>query len=259
MRRIVVGDCIQEGLLHLADPDAPSEAEFESQVARALSCFFPNHRCVAFTGAFRLDTEVYRPDLALFASDFSHWFVIEVELVSHSFECHVLPQVRAFRYGEPLDDCVAQISKVLSISAAQAVTLIRHVPRSVAVVANKLDTKWKIALGAHNIQLIAVSTFSSLSGLNALEIEGDLDVFLESLGFGVYSATDRSLRFPKSVRVPTGQVQISDPLGGTALWTVARDDLYAWITKDTGSPSIANGSLIQILRTVDGRITLKRP
>jgi hypothetical protein len=259
MRRIVVGDCVKERLLRLADPDAPTEAEFEFQVARALTCFFPNHRCIMFTGGFRLDAEVFRPDLALFAADYSHWFVIEVELISHSFERHVLPQVRAFRYGDPLDDCASQIAKALDISVAQATTLVRHVPRNVAVVANKRDPMWEIALRSHSIQLLIVSAFSALAGPDALELEGDLEVFQESLGFGVYSATDRSLRFPASVRLPTGKIQIHDPLGSTALWTVARNGAHAWITKDVGLPSIPHDSHVQLLRTVDGRITLKRP
>lgn len=259
MRRIVVGDCVKERLLRLTDPDAPTEAEFEYQVVRALTCFFPKHRCIVFTGGFRLDAEVFRPDLALFASDFSHWFVIEVELVSHSFERHVLPQVRAFRYGEPLDDCVKQIANALEVAPAQAITLVRHVPRNVAVVANKREAAWEIALRSHSIQLLAVSAFSSHAGPNALELEGDLEVFQESLGFGQYSATDRSLRFPHSTRLPSGQIQICDPLGAAALWTVSRDASQTWITKDIGLPSIAHGSHVQLLRTVDGRITMKRP
>jgi len=259
MRRIVVGDCVQARLLRLTDPDAPTEAEFEYQVVRALTCFFPNHKCIVFSGGFRLDAEIFRPDLALFASDFSHWFVIEVELVSHSFERHVLPQVRAFRYGEPLDDCVNQIAKALGVTPRQAITLVRHVPRNVAVVANKREATWEIALRSHSVQLLAVSVFSSQSGPSALELEGDLEVFQESLGFGQYSATDRSLRFPTSVRLPSGEVQIHDSLGSTSLWTVARDGSHTWITKDVGLPSIPHESHVQLLRTVDGRITLKRP
>ncbi|HZR86485.1 MAG TPA: hypothetical protein VFB02_06760 [Bradyrhizobium sp.] len=259
MRRIVVGNCVKERLLRLVDPDAPTEAEFEQQVVRALSCFFPNHQCIVFTGGFRLDGEVLRPDLALFPADYSHWFVVEVELTSHSFERHVLPQVRAFRYGEPLDDCASQIAKALNISVPQATTLVRHVPRNVAVVMNKREPTWEIALRSHSIQLLIVSAFSSEAGLDAVELDGDLEVFQESLGFGLYSATDRSLRFPTSVRLPTGRIQIHDPLGSTSLWTVARDGVYAWITKDVGLPSIPHDSHIQLLRTVDGRITLKRP
>src|ERR1700730_17442443 len=101
MRTIMVGDCHVDRVYRQSDPDAPSESEFEFCVARALSCVYPDFRCVVFNGSFRYDDRTYRPDLALVANDFSHWFLIEVELVSHSFEGHVLPQVQAFRYGTP--------------------------------------------------------------------------------------------------------------------------------------------------------------
>jgi hypothetical protein len=259
VRRIMVGDCVTERLLHIADPDAPSEAEFEYQVARALSCMYPAYKCIVFSGGFRLDAEIFRPDLALIALNFSHWFVIEVELVSHSFDRHVMPQVKAFQYGEPTEDCITQIAKGLDKSTAQAQTLIHHVPRNVAVIANKRDPMWEIALRSHGIQLLAVSAFRSEAGTDALELDGDIEVFQESLGFGIYSAIDRSLRFSKTVKLPTGFVQINDPFGSVSLWTVARDDQYAWITKDVGSPSIPNGSHVQLVRTIHGKITLRRP
>lgn len=259
MRRFVVGDCNPNHLLHLQDPDAPSEAELETKAACALACFFPEFKCIVFSGGFRLDTEVYRPDLALIARNYSHWYVIEVELASHSFERHVLPQVRAFQYGSPLPDAASQLSSQLGVSRPQAETLINHIPRNVAVIANKRLSQWEQTLRSHGIQLLTVSAFRSSTGTEALELDGELEAPLENLGFGTYSSTDRSLRFPASVRLPTGTVQIHDPSGSPSLWTITRDSHNAWITKNLGLPSIAQDSVIQLLRTVDGKITMRRP
>lgn len=159
MRRIVVGDCQQDQLLRLLDPDAPSEAEFEAKVAKTLACLFPEYRCIVFSGGFRLDTQIFRPDLALVAKNYSHWFVVEVELVSHSFDRHVLPQVRAFQYGTPLSDGAAQLAKELGIGRSHAATLIDHVPRNVVVVANQRLTNWETSLRSHTIQLLTVSAY----------------------------------------------------------------------------------------------------
>lgn len=259
MKRLLVGDEGSDRVFQLSDPDGPSEGEFEHKVARVLTQLYPHYRCILFSGSFLHDAEIFRPDMALVARDFSNWFVIEVELTSHSFERHVLPQVKAFRYGTPLPDCVTQLAAGLSVTQAQAQTLIEHVPRAVAVIVNRRETSWEIALRAHTIQLLAVSAYASLAGLEAFELDGEIDVIRESLGFGIYLATDRSLRFPKSVRLPLGQIQISDPAGAPSLWSVARDEQYAWITKDIGVPSIPNGSHIQLIRTFDGKITLRRP
>ena len=53
---------------------------------------------------------IKKPDLALVANDLSHWFVVEVELLSHSLDGHVLPQMRCLKYGEPQLGCVEIIS-----------------------------------------------------------------------------------------------------------------------------------------------------
>jgi hypothetical protein len=243
----------------MTDPDAPNEMEFQSWVAKVLSCVYPNYLCVLFEGSFAYYDRSYRPDLALVAKDFSHWFVIEVELVSHSFEKHVLPQVRAFCYGTAGPDCVSVLSRELGVSSEKARTLVELVPRAVVVIANKREPHWEIALGAHNIQLLAVSVFRSKNGLDAVELDGTLEVFSESLGFGIYSVTDRSLRFHKGLRLHAGSVQINDPAGGLALWTVTPAGDVTWVTKDVGFPDIEDGAYVQIIRTIDGRLSIRRP
>jgi hypothetical protein len=258
MRRILVGECSAERIYQLSDPDASSESEFEYSVARMLSCVYPTYQCVIFGGSFQYDDRIYKPDLALVAKDFSHWFIIEVELVSHSLDVHVLPQVRAFRYGTLGDDCISILSRQLNVSIEQAKTLVDRVPRTVVVIANKRDHKWEIALGAHNIQLLAVSSFRSINGVYAVEIDGTLEVVEESLGFGIYSATDRSIRFPATAKFPLGLVQIDDPLGSLSSWAITRDTRHTWITKESGAPDILDGSHVQIIRSVVGRLSLRR-
>jgi len=259
VRQIVVGEGAQARIFRLSDPDAPSEAEFECRVANVLCCIYPEYRCGLFSGGFRLEGDVYRPDLALVACDFSHWFIIEVELIAHSFNRHVLPQVKAFRYGDPLPDCSSQLSRMLDIGRAHAETIIQCVPRSVVVVANSRDHSWQLQLRAHDVQLLTVSMLYNSAGDEALELDGELSVFRESLGFGTYFATDRSLRFLRSIRLPDGDIQINDPLGAISCWHVRRDHQFAWITKSVGLPAIPNQTFVQLLRTFDGRLSLRRP
>ncbi len=259
MRTILVGECSDERTYLMSDPDAPQENEFEFSVGKALACAYPNYSCVVFGGTFRHNNRLFRPDLALVAKNFSHWFIIEMELVSHSFDRHVLPQVLALRYGDPQVDCLNVLARELEITPARAGTLLSQVPRSVAVVANKRDDRWQIALSAHGVQMLAVSVYRSMLGAEAIEVEGVLEVLEENLGFGTYSSTDRSLRFPSTVNLPAGSIQINDPDGGLSSWTVTRDRGTTWVTKDYGSPSIANSTYVQLIRTVGGRLSLRRP
>jgi hypothetical protein len=172
---------------------------------------------------------------------------------------HVLPQVVAFRYGAPQPDCAKILERELSIAVSQARTLVEHVPRSVVVIANRRDPIWETSLAAHNIQFGVVSVFLTSQGTEAIEWDGTLTVLEENLGFGRYSAVDRSLRFPAQVAVPDGAVQIADASGSPGAWLVTRDERFAWITKERGTPAIVDGALVQLRRSYDGTISLKVP
>ena len=257
MRTIFIGECNPERTFLLVDPDSPVESEFEYQVVRALSCAYPSYRCVTFGGTFALDGLKRRPDLALIAKDFSHWFVIEVELSSHSLDHHVLPQVRAFKFGVPQADCVKILSERLEIDAKQAQSLLYVVPRTVAVVANKYDIAWVSALKGLGTQFLSLSIFKSSTGLMGLELEGRLQAFEEYLGYGTYQATDRSLRFPKRVPLPAGLIELLDFTGTPSTWKVVRDEDSVWATKEHGIPDIDEGSLVQLIRTNEGHLFLR--
>ena len=257
MRTLLVGECAPERLFSLSDPDAPTEAEFEHAVAKALACIYPNYHCTVFSGTFLHEGRGFKPDLALIARDFSHWFIIEVELITHSFANHVLPQVRAFRYGDPQSDCIVLLSRDLGIGPQHIERLIVSVPSTVAVVANKRDPKWESSLASHDIQLLAVSVFQSPAGVMAVEVDGSLYSRRESLGFGTYSAPDRSLRFAHTIRLPVGRVQFDDPSNSLSWWTITQENNATWATKDTGTADIPHGALVQVIRTFEGRLLLK--
>jgi hypothetical protein len=258
MTTILVGDCAKNNLFEIWDPDAARETEFELIVAKALTCIYPGYHCFPFGGTFKLEANISRPDVALVAKDMSHWFVIEVELISHSLEGHVLPQVRTFRYGEPQLDCVSVLARELSMDQSRAKTFLMTVPRTVAVIANKRHRDWEIALRSLEVQLLTVSAFNSPAGVQAVEVDGRLIAPQEHVGFGRYIATDRCLRFHQGVRLPDGEIMVDDFSGAGSIWTVKRDMSFAWVTKNQGTPDLVNGSLVQMIRVFGGRFSIKR-
>jgi hypothetical protein len=258
MKTLMFGECAVERTFALRDPNFPTEAEFEYLAAKAIACAYPNYRCVMFGGAFLFEGRVSRPDLALVAQDFSHWFVIEVELVTHSLILHVLPQLRAFRYGEPQADCASILAKCLNISPSRAQTLVRHVPKEVAVIANKRNLEWQMAFRGLDVQMLVVSVYDSSQGQMAFEIEGALQRSLENIGFGEYSATDRSIKFHRGTALPIGRVQVADSDGAPSWWIIGAATEALWMTKETGSLDVDNGAFVQLIRTVEGQLVLKR-
>lgn len=257
MRKMMVAPCQPDMIFTLSDPDAPSETEFEGFALRAFGCLYPQYQCVVFGGRFFYEEEYRKPDLAMIARDSSHWFIVEVELLSHSLDRHVLPQVQAFRYGEPQKECASILARELGVDIGAAHTLIDRVPRAVVVVANGHSVEWERSLSAHQTQFLTVSRFVSPSGQEAFEASGALLATKESLGFGLYSAPDGMIRFTASVNLPDGPIQLETKNGGASLWRVIRDDRHAWITKESGRPDIPNGAYVQLIRTVDGKITMR--
>jgi len=181
-----------------------------------------------------------------------------VELASHSLEHHVIPQVRCFRFGEPESSCVTSLCRGFKgITRDQAERLLAYVPRCVAVVSNIYDPVWHPALRALDVQFLTVSLFKDHLGRTAHEVHGQLTVLRESLGFAQFSAVDNSLRLPKSAGLAVGVMRIEDQFGSAGLWTVREEGGNIWLTKDRGSAMITNGTFVQIIKTIDGRICLR--
>jgi hypothetical protein len=254
---MMVAPCSKDMVFSMSDPDAPSETEFEGVALGALRCIYPQYECIVFGGKFRFEGENRKPDLAMIARDRSHWFVVEVELVSHSLERHVLPQIRAFCYGDPQPECAGIISREMKIDLEVARTIIERVPRAVVVIANKRRIEWEQSFRAHQAQFLSVSRFVSRSGQEAFEVDGALLPTKESLGFGVYQAQDSLIRFQANINLPDGSVQIEFAGNGTGVWHVYRDQRHAWLSKETGRPDIRDGAYVQLVRTMDGRISLR--
>jgi hypothetical protein len=258
MTTILVGECSPSNLYEQWDPDAALETEFELIVAKALICIYPGYHCFPFGGTFKLEDNISRPDIALVAKDLSHWFVVEVELISHSLDGHVLPQIRTFRYGDPQPDCISVLAKALSMDRSQMQTFLMTVPRTVAVIANKRHSDWEVSLRSLQVQLLTVSAFISPAGIQAVEVDGKLIAKQEHIAFGQYFATDRALRFHQGVHIPNGEIMIDSFDGSGSIWTVTRDSAWAWATKKQGMPDIENGTFVQMIRAFGGRLSMRR-
>jgi hypothetical protein len=258
MRTLLTGECRPENIFELVDPTDFVEVAFEAEVVTALTCLLPDYFCGVFAGEFLLDGERRSADLALIHKSLSHWFVVEVELASHSLEHHVIPQVRCFRYGEPVASCVTSLCRGFSgITRPQAESLLAHVPRGVAVVSNVYDHVWHPALRALDVQFLTVSVFRDYQGRTAHEVQGRLAVLRENLGFGQFWAVDNSVRLPKTCGLALGVVRIEDQFGSAGLWTVREEGSNLWLTKNVGPALIQNGSYVQVVRTIEGRICLR--
>lgn len=257
MTIFIGGNCSRDTAFHLLDPSAFSEMEFEAHAVKALVCCFPDYLCIPFRADFSFENQIRRSDLALVHKSLSHWFIVEVELVSHSLIGHVVPQVRCFRYGEPLSSSATLLCDAIAeMDYPRAISFLQFIPRSVVVVTNRYSAEWNACFKGLDIQMLTVSVYQRADGQIAHEVDGSLFVLKENLGFFRYSAIDRSLRLPLTFAEAEGRIQIEDPFGVDGTWIVSRTEDAVWLTKEMGDPGLPNNEMLQVLRTSTGRLKL---
>jgi hypothetical protein len=257
MKIFIGGNCASDDVFNLLDPSAFSEADFEAHAVRALVCGYPEYYCIAFRADFSFENQIRRSDLALVHKSFSHWFIVEVELLSHSLMGHVVPQVRCFRYGDPLSSCAGLLCDAIpQMNYARAISFLQFIPRSVAVIVNRSSAEWLSCFRGLDVQMLTLSVYRRNDGQIAHEIDGSLFVVKENLGFFRYSAIDRSLRLPPTVSDMQDRVQIEDPFGATGSWIVSRTEEAVWLTKEIGDPGLPHNEMLQIMRTASGGLKL---
>src|SRR5438067_2093186 len=102
----------REHLPALAEMDATAIAErqFEITAVRILRALYPSCHVFEFKPVINYSGTGWRPDLALVDKNMGYWFVIEVEIATHSLQRHVLPQVSAFRFGDYGDESARSLS-----------------------------------------------------------------------------------------------------------------------------------------------------
>ena len=258
MKMLMTGECAEDNIFQLVDPTAFAEIDFEAEVVKALTCLFPDYWCGVFAGTFLLEGERRSADLTMIHKGLSHWFVVEVELAGHSLEQHVLPQIRCFRYGEPDQTCISSLLRACNfITRDQASALLAYIPRYVAVVGNMPDQEWATALRALDVQYLTVSVYRNRGGQSAHEVDGRLVARTESLGFARFSAIDNCLRINKGCGLPIGELQIIDQFGNLTMWTAREMSGVLWISKDRGSALLDHEAYVQIIRTFEGRISIR--
>ena len=135
--------------------------------------------------------------------------------------------------------------------------ILRFVPRHVALIGNLYDPEWSKALSALDTQYLTISVYRNRDGKIAHQMEGQLTAVKESLGFARYSEIDKCLRISRRSGLTVGQLQLVDQFGVPSMWTVREHAGALWVSKNNGSALLAHDSYVQVIRTADGRVSLR--
>ena len=150
------------------------ETEFEAIVEQNAEPLFPGFRLVPFKLTVHADSMGSgRPDLALVRNDYGEWWVIEVELTSHSLFGHVIPQIAKFKTGEYTVEHADYISsKAPDLDPNQLRIMMKGEPPRILVVAEAQSMEWERAIDANGAHMMAFEPFRSEDNRNLFRVIG---------------------------------------------------------------------------------------
>ena len=152
------------------------EYEFEAILEQEAGRLFRNYHFVPFKLPVYSDTDhdTRAPDFALIHRNYGGWWVVEVELAHHSFDRHVLPQVRTLSratYGPREANYLCRQDP--SLDRASVMEMLKGRPPRVLVIVNAPVDRWAHLLSVFEANVVICQVYRSSSNNYLLRITGD--------------------------------------------------------------------------------------
>ncbi len=149
----------QKGVFH-------QESAFEAACLQQLPSCLPEFRVIPFKPLLKGASGIRRrADLALVHQSFRMWFIVEVELSSHSLSRHVFPQMEAISTGQITDKHASYLERQLpDATPSQIVSMTRYCPPGHVVVvdsARVMDRGWSSLRDDLGVELSFLEVYRS--------------------------------------------------------------------------------------------------
>ena len=155
------------------EPSTPAvESQFEEQVLRVTSELMPNYAVASWKPLIR-DWHGHgaKPDLAMISRDLESWYVVEVELSSHSVSGHIAPQLETLGNGVYDSSLLPSLQKSFpSEDVASLAQMIRRDPGLLCIVDQYTDRIWRTCRDT-GFELVVLEPYFGLLGGWAVLVE----------------------------------------------------------------------------------------
>ena len=155
------------------EPRAPnSEKEFEDQVLRVARVLMPNYETASWKPLIRdRHGRGARPDLAMVSHDLEDWYVIEVELASHSIRGHIAPQLKTLGDGVYDSSLVRSLRNSFPSKDVEALTrMVRRDP-GLLCIANEYTDRIGKTCRDTGFELVVLEPYFGVEGGYAVLVE----------------------------------------------------------------------------------------
>ena len=152
------------------------EVEFEKVLQQEAERLFTSYHLVPFKATVysEEDADAREADFALIHKTYRSWWVVEVELGHHSFNGHVLPQVRTLAraaYGPSEADYLC--ARNATLDKAKVLEMFKGGAPRVLVVVNSPVEGWAEQLRAYGAKVVICQIFRSRLNRYVLRLNGE--------------------------------------------------------------------------------------
>jgi hypothetical protein len=237
------------------------EEDFERLLVANAADLYPSWHCLPFKQVVESEFGPAKSDLALVDRKYRRWWVVEVELASHSLHQHVEPQVRSLATGAYISahaEALHLSRPDLELRALKDMVLGEQ-PR-VLVLVNESRPDWIPSLHRWNARLGVVEIFRSSRNVDVLRVNGehpdDLGNVLTNCRVDALLRRSLVVGSPAALPVvPGGRLEIIFE-GGTTQWRRIQSANCVWLMPVRRSPLPHGISEYQITQDNSGKLIL---
>lgn len=170
MARMLIGD---EWFDELASTSL-YESEFETILFQEAARIFPEYHPVPFKCLVLSEEGDAKADFALIHKDYRSWWVVEAEMGHHSFNGHVLPQVRKLSRANYTEKEAQHLcEQAPQLDCARIMEMIKGQQPRVLVVVNVPVPSWRDPIRPYSAVLAIFQIFRSQFNRHIYRLNGD--------------------------------------------------------------------------------------
>jgi hypothetical protein len=257
MARVLLKDVFFEELA----PGSMLETDFERVVINKGNLIFPDFFVVPFKATVSSDDDSAKADLALIERSYREWWVVEIELGNHSFEGHVLPQVRTLSrasYGEDVGRALCTTCPELELP--HVLDMVKGRQPRVLVVVDAERREWIKPLRSFDAEVLALQIFRSDRNEHVFRIDGYLPVppisVVSNCSFDNYLPRFLVVHSPALLGVAAGKMLFIRYGKYVTEWQRIDSQDKVWLAPARQNPLLRSESY-QIVRTEDGSLEFR--
>ncbi len=245
------------------EPVAPTsiyESDFQGMVVAQAQHIFPDYAVIRFDKIVASEHGTAKADLALVDRRYRFWWIVEIELSTHSLDGHVRPQVETLSSAAYGSDEAAYISdRSTELDPANVQQMMKGNQPRVLVVVNTPMPNWQLALSPLGAIVAVVEVYRSDKNRLVFRLNGDYPALPHN--FVSHCHLDSALPKLMVVESPGGLPQTKDPRltirfeGGVTRWLRVESRDTVWLIPD-GPLGLQQRARYVLMQGEDGGLDL---